>query len=114
MYNQNAVIEIWRIKDKNLRSALYAANRCKRTPVTAKWLLENPDADGYLYDAESEKLGMGPWIALTGVGALKDESRIILEFGRTGEMEVHPWFIVFVPMPCAPFDAIVEDKENES
>jgi hypothetical protein len=89
-------IEICTIKDKSLRFALYEAEECNRTPVTAKWLLEHPDVDGYIYLARNAELGLDPWLTIAGVDALTDGSQIILEHGRTGEMKVHPDFIVFV------------------
>jgi hypothetical protein len=74
----------------------YAAERCGRQAVTAKWLLGHPDATGYTFSAYAEDCGYDPWREIVGVDALCDGSKIILEFGRTGEKTVDPDFEVYV------------------
>lgn len=96
-------IEIWKIKDKGLRTALYAADSCKRTPVTAKFLWEHPDAQGYIFDIESEEMGLDPWKTVEGVYESADKSSIILETGSTFERPVPPDFIVYVPANYSHF-----------
>lgn len=74
----------------------YEAQKCNRVPVTAKWLFEHPDIYGYVYREESIEYGLDPWIVVGGVDSLRDGSKIILEYGSTGEMLVDPDFVVYV------------------
>lgn len=90
-------IEIWKIKDKRFRNALFSAEQCNRTPVTALWLLENPDCTGYIYTHANDEMGLEPWKMIQGVDQIIKTGQVVLETGNTSEIEVHPDFIVFVP-----------------
>lgn len=80
----------------------FAAEDAGRQAVNAQWLWENPDVTGYIYDSEARELLLEPWKAIGGVDALTDGSKIILEIGRIGEMEVDPDFEVYVQKSSIP------------
>jgi hypothetical protein len=60
-------------------------------PTNAIWLLENPEAIGYAFigDGFSRTL-------IGGVDALRDGSKVILEYGSTGEKLVDPNYTIYV------------------
>src|SRR4029077_9442793 len=74
----------------------YRADECRRQAVTAQWLWEHPDTTGWIYDKEADDFGLDYWREIVGVDCLVDNSKIILETGRTGERLVDPTFQVFV------------------
>ncbi len=88
-----------------------------RIEVTAQWLFEHPDAQGYIYNRQLDDMGLDPWIDIVGVDALKDGSKIILEIGRTGEQRVDPTDTVFVQNDPSDLDLLLVNAkvmiENE-
>lgn len=79
-----------------LRQAKARGQTCKRVPVTAEWLKDHPDVQGYMYDEDKADLGLDPWLDIAGVDQEVHSGRIILEFGRTGERSMSPADLVFV------------------
>lgn len=74
-----------------------AIKEANRVAVTAQWLWEERiDIPGYIFSDENQFYGLDPWIVITGVDATTDGSKIILQYGRTGEMLVPLNFQVFV------------------
>lgn len=80
----------------------FAAEEANRQTVNAQWLWENPDVTGYLYDSKAREFLLEPWKTISGVDALTDGSKIILETSLTGEMEVDPDFEVYVQKSSMP------------
>lgn len=75
----------------------YEAELCGRQAVTARWLFDHPDVQGYLFHAESADMGLDGWRLIEGCDALLDGSKIIIWYGRTGEKPVDPDFVVYAP-----------------
>lgn len=74
----------------------YEAEQCNRQAVTAQWLFDHPDVVGHFFLADDADLGLDPWRVIEGCDALRDGSKIILEYGRTGDKHVDPDFVVYV------------------
>lgn len=89
-------MKIWQIKDPKERSAAYSAHSCGRKQVSAQWLFNNPDEQGYDFNYESEEFGLDPWRVIGGADALVDGSKIILWLGTCSEKEVSPNYPVYV------------------
>ena len=82
---------------RRLRQSQFRATQANRVAVTAQWLWEHPDTQGYIFEAGADDFGLEPWVTIVGVDALTDGSKIILEVGRTGERIVEPGYLVFIP-----------------
>ena len=72
----------------------FDAELCKRQAVTAQFLHQHPDMQGYIFDPDAMR--DSAWTMIGGVDALVDGSKIVLEYGRTGERQVDPTYQVFV------------------
>ena len=88
--------KLWRIKDPAKRFAALAAHSDGRKEVSAQWLFDNPDEQGYMYRYELDEFNTDPWIVITGADALVDGSKIILEYGSTAEKLVDPAYPVYI------------------
>ena len=76
----------------------YVLQKCRRKPITAQQLCENPDLQGWLYSKEMHDLGLDPWRMITGVDAdrLNNPTKIFLDYGICSEKEVSPDYTVYI------------------
>jgi hypothetical protein len=93
-----------------------AAVLTQRTAVTAQWLLEHPDVNGYIYNKERDEAGLDAWTWIGGIDRLTKTGQIVLEYGRLSDKVVAPDFIVYVavkdylPFAAQPAPAPVKPK----
>lgn len=67
-----------------------------RKAVSAQSLYDNPDIQGYLFFEENADVGCDPWVIIGGMDSYKDGSKIVIEWGSSGEIHVDPDFMVYV------------------
>ena len=78
------------------RNALFAAELCNKKPVSARWLLDNPDSVGYIFSHINDDLGIDPWILIVGTDDVLKKNKVILLHGVVEETIVDPEFIIFI------------------
>lgn len=85
---------IWKLSEEGwIKRTVEGRHRVRRA---AAWLAAHSDMAGYIFFKENDELNLDPWRVIDLIDQEHGGDRILLQYGRAGEMWVEPTFSVWV------------------